>query len=131
MLDWLEAGNWEPRTTLLSPFDNLISDRSRTEQLFNFRFSFEVYVPKSKRKYGCYAMPILHGDLFIGRIDPVMDRKKEWLTINAVHAEPNTPKSKEAAQAVANTVEELGRWLGAKEICYTSHVPTFWKKQLS
>lgn len=131
MLDWLEAGNWEPRTTLLSPFDNLISDRSRTEQLFNFRFSFEVYVPKSKRKYGCYVMPILHGDRFIGRIDPVMDRKKEWLTINAVHAEPNTPKSKEAPQAVANTVEELGRWLGAKEICYTSHVPTFWKKQLS
>jgi uncharacterized protein YcaQ len=130
LLDSLEAGNWEPRTTLLSPFDNLISDRSRTEQLFNFRFSFEVYVPKPKRKYGCYVMPILHGDRFIGRIDPVMDRKKEQLTINAVHAELNAPKSKEAAQAVADAVEELGTWLGTKEIGYTLHVPTFWKTQL-
>lgn len=130
MLDWLEAGNWEPRTTLLSPFDNLISDRSRTEQLFNFRFSFEVYVPKPKRKYGCYVMPILHGDRFIGRIDPVMDRKKKRLTINAVHAEPTAPKSQEAAQAVADTIEELGKWLGAEEIRYMPHVPTFWKNAL-
>lgn len=130
MLDWLEAGNWEPRTTLLSPFDNLISDRSRTGQLFGFHFSFEVYVPKSKRKYGCYVMPILHGDRLIGRIDPAMDRKNKRLTINAVHAEPNAPKSKETARAVANAVEELGRWLGAQEICYSSRAPSFWKKQL-
>jgi uncharacterized protein YcaQ len=131
LLDSLEAGSWEPRTILLSPFDNLISDRSRTEQLFNFRFSFEVYVPKSKRKYGCYVMPILQGDRFIGRIDPVMDRERERLTINAVHAETDAPKSRETAKAIAGAVAELGKWLGAKEIGYTSHVPTFWKKQLS
>jgi len=101
LLDQLIAGEWEPRTTILSPFDNLICDRKRTEQLFDFHFRLEVYVPKPKRKYGCYVMPILHGDRLIGRIDPVMDRKRGRLTINAVYMEPNAPKSKETARAVA------------------------------
>jgi len=129
MLDSLEADKWEPRTTLLSPFDNLISDRQRTEQLFNFHYRFEVYVPKPQRKYGCYVMPILQGDSFIGRIDPVMDRKQERLVINAVYAEPNAPNSSESIQAVANTIEELGKFLGAKEIIY-NRVPENWKGAL-
>ena len=74
LLDRLEAGEWEPRTTLLSPFDNLICDRRRTELLFNFKFTVEIYVPPSKRQYGYYVLPILHGDRLIGRIDPKMDR---------------------------------------------------------
>ena len=130
LLDSLEAGEWRPRTTLLSPFDNLISDRRRTEQAFGFNFRFEVYVPKPQRKYGCYVMPILHGDRFIGRIDPVMDRKTEKLKVNAVHAEPNAPESVETAQTVAHTIEELSTFLGASDICYSPHVPAFWKKAL-
>ena len=130
LLDRLIAGEWEPRTTLLSPFDNLICDRRRIEQLFNFHFRLEVYVPKSKRKYGCYVMPILHGDRFIGRIDPVMDRKRGRLTINAVYVEPDAPKSKETARAVATTIEELGAFLGAEEIRYGRHMPTNWKSLL-
>ena len=130
LLDSLGVGDWEPRTTLLSPFDNLISDRQRTEQLFNFQFRFEVYVPKRQRKYGCYVMPILHGDSLIGRIDPVMDLKKERLIINAVYAEPNTPRSKDTGQAVADAIEELGVFLSAKGVCYTPHVPLEWKNIL-
>ena len=128
LLDSLEAGCWEPRTTLLSPFDNLISDRHRTEQLFDFHFRFEVYVPKSQRKYGCYVMPILHGDRFIGRLDPVMDRKSGKLMIKAAYAEPNAPTSNEAVQAVANAIEDLGAFLGAKEICYGTRLPPIWKR---
>jgi len=130
LLDRLTAGKWEPRTTLLSPFDNMICDRRRTEQLFNFHFRLEVYVPKPKRKYGCYVMPILHGDRFIGRIDPVMDRKQRRLTINAIYAEPNAPKSKETARAIARAIEELGTFLGAKEIFYGRRVPAAWKSVL-
>lgn len=130
LLDRLTAGEWEPRTTLLSPFDNLICDRRRTEQLFNFRFRLEVYVPKPKRKYGCYVMPILHGDRFIGRVDPVMDRKRGRLTINAVYVESDATKSKETARAVATTIEELGAFLGAEEIRYGRRMPTGWKSLL-
>jgi hypothetical protein len=106
LLNRLEAGEWESRTTLLSPFDNLICDRSRTEQVFDFRFRFEVYVPKSERKYGCYVMPILHGDRLIGRIDPVMNRKHSRLTVNAVYAEPDALKTKETGRAVAAAIDE-------------------------
>jgi uncharacterized protein YcaQ len=59
-----------------------------------------------------------------------MDRKTEKLKVNAVHAEPNAPESAETAQTVAHTIEELGTFLGASDICYSPHVPAFWKKAL-
>ncbi|MBI3660818.1 YcaQ family DNA glycosylase [Candidatus Acetothermia bacterium] len=130
LLERLDAGEWEPRTTLLSPFDNLISERLRTELLFNFRFRLEIYVPKAKRQYGYFVMPILHGDRLIGRIDPQMDRKQKRLTINAVYAEPNAPMTKQAVQAIAGAIEELGQFLGANEIAYTRRVPAKWKSVL-
>jgi uncharacterized protein YcaQ len=130
LLDRLTAGEWEPRTTLLSPFDNLICDRKRTEQLYNFHFRFEVYLPKAQRKYGCYVMPILHGDRLIGRIDPRMDRKKKKLMINAVYVEPDAPKSEETGQAVATAIGELAAFLGAEEIVYGERKPREWEKLL-
>jgi uncharacterized protein YcaQ len=131
LLERLVAGDWEPHTTLLSPFDNLICDRRRTEQLFNFHFRLEIYLPKSKRKYGCYVMPILHGDHFIGRVDPRMDRKNGVLNINAVYAELKAPRNRETAQAVANTVRKLGDFLGARKIVYGRQIPSGWKRELS
>jgi uncharacterized protein YcaQ len=130
LLDRLVAGEWKPRTTLLSPFDNLICDRHRAKRLFDFDFRFEVYVPKRQRRYGCYVMPILHGDRFIGRIDSVMDRKHKRLMINDVYAEPDAPKSKETALAIAKTIKELGTFLGAEEIQYGPQMPTEWARFL-
>ena len=111
-------------TTLLSPFDKLISHRDRTEELFGFRFRLEIYVPKSKREYGYFVLPILHGERLIGRIDPLMDRKTGVLNVNAVHAEPDAPAS--AGPAIARSIRELGKWLGASEIAYAS-VPRIWR----
>src|SRR6185436_709802 len=61
--------DWEPRTTLLSPYDNLMCDRARARQLFNYDYTIEIYTPKPKRKYGYYVLSILHGDRLIGRLD--------------------------------------------------------------
>jgi uncharacterized protein YcaQ len=69
LLEDLRADGWRPVTTLLSPFDNLICDRARTELLFGFSYRTEFYVPKPKRRYGYYVMPILHGEQLIGRAD--------------------------------------------------------------
>ncbi len=119
-----------PRTTLLSPFDNLICDRARTQQLFNFDFRIEIYTPKAKRKYGYYVLPILHGDQLIGRIDPEMDREHGRLTVNAAYAEPGAPR--DAGPAVAGAIQDLAAFLGAGDIVYNRRrAPAIWKRALS
>ena len=123
--------DWQPRTTLLSPFDNLIADRSRTEVLFNFDFRIEIYVPKEQRKYGYYVLSILHGDRLIGRIDPTMDRKAKRLNINAVFAEPDAPMDDTTARAIAASIDDLATYLGAKEVAYSERVPDGWRRRLS
>jgi hypothetical protein len=130
LLAQIEAGEWQPRTTLLSPFDNLIADRSRTETLFDYKFRIEIYVPQHLRQYGYYVLSILHGDRIIGRIDPLMDRKSKRLNINAVHAEPHAPMTAEVAQAVADSISELASFLGAKEVTYSQRVPEGWRDVL-
>ncbi|MCU0499427.1 MAG: winged helix DNA-binding domain-containing protein [Anaerolineae bacterium] len=117
---------WQGRTTLLSPFDNLICDRNRTEQMFNFLFRIEIYVPKPKRQYGYYVLPILHDDRLIGRIDPSFDRKQKRLTIHNVYAEADAPDHGETVQAIRAAIEDLGRWLQADRIDYTDSIPSQW-----
>ncbi|MBI3976395.1 MAG: winged helix DNA-binding domain-containing protein, partial [Armatimonadetes bacterium] len=130
LLERLRRGAWRPRTTLLSPFDTLINDRDRTELLFDFHFRLEIYVPKEKREYGYFVMPILHGDRLIGRIDPTMEHAHGRLIINAVYAEPDAPEGLAASRAVAGTVEELAAFLGARDIDYGRKVPSAWKRAL-
>ena len=131
LLERLEAGDWQPRTALLSPFDNLICDRARTQLLFDFDFRVEIYVPAPKRRYGYYVLPILHGDRFVGRIDPKLDRQNGRLAINAVYAEPGAPADRVTARAVAQAIEDLAGFLGASDIAYDRRrVPAAWKREL-
>ena len=122
----------EPRrsrqTMLLSPFDPLIRNRERTQALFGFRFRLEIYVPKDKREFGFFVLPILHGDRLIGRVDPTMDRKAGVFRVNAVYAEEAAPES--AGPAIARAIERLGKWLGAGEIAYSRKVPSIWGDSL-
>ncbi len=118
-----------PRTTLLSPFDNLICDRARTELLFDFHYRIEIYVPAAKRQYGYYVLPLLHNDSLIGRVDPTMDRETDTLTINAVYPEKSAPK--DAGPALAQAIAYLATFLGATKINYNrQRVPSMWKRAL-
>jgi uncharacterized protein YcaQ len=120
--DWLahaellERGPGEPRSTLLSPFDRLVYYRDRTEELFGFRYRLEIYVPKTKREYGYFVLPFLHGHELVGRIDPLLDRKTGVLTVNAMHWEPDAPNG--ARPALETAVAELADWLGATDVAY-------------
>jgi uncharacterized protein YcaQ len=117
-LERIRRHEWEPQTVLLSPFDNLIADRDRTELLFDFFYRIEIYVPAARRQYGYYVMPILHGDRIIGRVDPKMDRKAGRLIINAVHMEPGIDFKGDTRRAVEDAVESLAAFLGADGIEY-------------
>jgi uncharacterized protein YcaQ len=130
LLESLENGGWQPRTTLLSPFDNLIADRARTERLFNFRYRIEIYVPAAQREYGYYVLPILHGDRLIGRIDPEMDRKRKVLHIANVYAEADAPTDPETGAAVAAAIADLAEFLDATRVEYTDRVPEGWAAAL-
>ena len=128
LLERLSAGKWKPRTTLLSPFDNLICDRERTESIWDFHFRLETYIPKSKRQYGHYVLPILHGDQLIGRIDPKMERKNNTLQINAVYSETGAPRDTDTIGAIADAITQLGLFLGARNIVYGNRIPRGWRK---
>jgi uncharacterized protein YcaQ len=112
---------FRPRTTLLSPFEPLIKDRDFTEEVFGFRYRLEIYVPRDKREYGYFVLPILHGDRLIGRIDPIFDRKAGVLRVHAVHAEPDAPE--DAGAAVSAAIAELADWLGASDVALGSVAP--------
>ena len=107
----LDGGPITRRVTFLSPFDRLIYDRDRAEALFDFHYRLEMYVPKAKRQYGYYVLPILRGDRLIGRIDPVFDRKTRVLRVNSVHWQPGIkPVSLQRA------LRSLARFVGADSI---------------
>ena len=86
-------GPVRPRVTFLSPFDGLVKNRDRAEALWDFFYRLEMYVPKAKREYGYYVLPILRGDRLIGRIEPAFDRKTSVLKVHGVFAEPDAPAS--------------------------------------
>jgi uncharacterized protein YcaQ len=102
------------RTTLLGPFDRLIKDRDRAEALWGFRYRIEIYVPASKREFGYYVLPILHGDRLIGRIDPVLDRRAGVLRVNSVHAQPDAPA--DAWPSVRAAIDDVAAWIGAEQV---------------
>ena len=121
---WLERGELRvhpeandeavpKRTMLLSPFDRLIHDRDRAEALWGFFYRLEMYVPKAKRQYGYYVLPVLHGDRIVGRIDPVFDRKARVLTVNAVYPEDGVRFPKTGLQ---RALKSLARFLDAEQI---------------
>jgi uncharacterized protein len=130
LLDEIRGGGWQPRTVLLSPFDNLICDRERTQQIFDFYFRIEIYVPQAKRQYGYYVLPVLHGERLIGRIDSKMDRKSATYQIQALYPEAPEDVTPETGQAIADTVRELALFLGAKKLTLGEAIPDPWRQPL-
>ncbi|MDE0632549.1 MAG: winged helix DNA-binding domain-containing protein [Caldilineaceae bacterium] len=130
LLESIRDGGWAPRTVFLSPFDNLICDRERTEQFFDFYYRIEIYVPKAKREYGYYVLPLLHGDRFIGRMDSQIERKTGIYRIHALYAEEGARVDARTGAAAAESLVELARFIGAKRVELGERIPAAWRDAL-
>jgi|HubBroStandDraft_1064217.scaffolds.fasta_scaffold00152_13 uncharacterized protein YcaQ len=101
--------------TLLSPFDPLIWERTRTERLWGFRYRIEIYTPAPKRQYGYYVLPFLFGEALVGRVDLKADRAEGVLRVLASHVEPGV-EADQAAPALLEALCGLARWLGLERV---------------
>jgi hypothetical protein len=98
------------RAALLSPFDRLLYDRKRMNDVFGFDYHLEMYKPAAKRRWGYYALPVLYGDRLVGKLDARADHEAGTLSIAAVHRD--VPFSKAMTAAVDGETRDLARWLG-------------------
>jgi uncharacterized protein YcaQ len=109
---------FEGRTALLSPFDRLIHDRVRTEEIFGFEYLLEMYKPADKRRWGYFALPILHGDRLVGKLDALADRKASTLRVHAIHEDVRFTRA--VTRAVHAEVEALAAWLGLVGVTFAA-----------
>jgi hypothetical protein len=100
------------RTALLSPFDRLVHDRRRAMDLFDFEYTLEMYKPKGARRWGYFALPVLHHDRLVGKVDATADRAAGRFTVHAVH--PDVPFTRAMTTDVDAELEALASWLGLR-----------------
>lgn len=104
------------RVRLLSPFDPLIHDRQRTARLFGFDYVLEMFVPKERRRYGYYVLPILEGDRFVGRLDAKVDRQKKVLHVLGLWWEPGVEVIATRKRGLEREIERLAEFAGAGRV---------------
>jgi uncharacterized protein YcaQ len=100
----------------IAPLDNLIWDREQLEQLFGFHYRWEVYTPKAKRAYGYYVLPVLYGDRFIARVEPVFDKKAHVLTIAGWWWERGVRPNAAMREAISSCVNQFAEYLDAVRV---------------
>ena len=126
-LDQLQGLPEPSGTTLICPFDSLLWQRQRAEDLLNFRYRVEIYVPAAKRQYGYYVLPILHEGRLVGRLDPKLHRDRSTLEIKAIWLEPEVEEDRELVRGLRGAVASLAEFVDAQAI----EAPGRWSRMLS
>ena len=121
---WLQPAYLDPQaklprkvtaSALLTPFDPLVWERSRTERLFGFHYRLEIYTPEPKRRFGYYVLPLLHNESLVGRVDLKADRKTSRLLALASFCEPGANPG-EVATVMAGELRQLADWLELSQV---------------
>lgn len=97
------------RTAILSPFDRLMTDPQRVTRLFGFDYKLEMYQPAATRRWGQFALPILHGERLIGKLDARSDRESGRLVVHRVHED--APFDRATRAAVDEEIDAFAAWM--------------------
>jgi uncharacterized protein YcaQ len=120
---WLHPEARRPRKmearALIAPFDPLIFERRRLEELFGFHYRIEIYTPRAKRRHGYYVLPFLLGESLVGRVDVKSDREGSNLIVQSAWVEPDAPA--ETPAELADELKLMADWLGLDEVVVRPH----------
>ena len=122
-LDEIET-NPEPVSSaaFIAPLDNLIWNRSTVKLLFDFEYTWEVYKPADKRDYGYYVLPVLYGERFVARFEPVFDKRNRALTVKKWWWEPGIRVDKPMQEAISQAMERFCRYLQVEQFSLSSDI---------
>jgi len=141
-LESLEKGRipkgWNPKetstleeVTFLSPLD-IVSARGRAKRLFDFEYTWEVYTPAHKRRWGYYVLPILYGDDLVARLDPKLDRTTMTLAIKGFWHEEDAPVKEAAfADSLAKGLIRFAKFVEAKKVNVSAIKPLGLRKRIA
>lgn len=127
LLTELETDRFVPRISVLPPFDNMVYDQNRGKRLFEFDYVREQFLPKEKRRYGMWVLPIVWGERIIGRADAQLDKEARVLRVHALFAEAGAPTDLRIGSAIRAELDDLGGFVGADSTRFTARVPSFWR----
>lgn len=113
---------YRKEVSFIAPLDNLMWDRKLIKQLFNFDYTREVYKPKHERIYAYYVLPVLYGEQFIGRFEPVFDKKTKILKIVHWWFEKDIKLSKELYKKIDEAIKRFAQYLNATNIQYICEI---------
>ena len=109
----------KPRMELIAPLDPLMWDKALVQAIWDYQYSWEIYTPAEKRKYGYYTLPLLYGDRFVGRVWAVPDRKDDVLRVQGLWWEPDVRVTKKLRNALARTLRTFARFNGVEGVAET------------
>jgi uncharacterized protein YcaQ len=116
LLEQAAKSRFSKQVHLLCPFDNLVIQRKRVQQVFGFDYQIECYVPEAKRKYGYYCLPILYGTELVGRLDPKADRKTGVLDIRNLALEADMKADERFSGLLARRLGLLASFNGCNKV---------------
>jgi uncharacterized protein YcaQ len=111
-------------TTLLCPFDSFLWQRQRAEDLLDFRYRIEIYVPAAMRQFGYYVLPILHQGRLVGRLDPKLHRERDELQIRSLFFEDGVKPDRKLVRGLRETLHDLAEFVGATRL----ELPASWSR---
>ena len=114
----LSDNKYKVRCELIAPLDPLMWDRNIIEAVFDFHYRWEIYVPRDKRKFGYYVLPMIYGDRFVGRAEAVVDKEKHVLEVRNIWFEQNVRVTKAMVHAINGALKRLGRFNDCREIVF-------------